>query len=78
MGVTLTASRQGNEGALRRIARAAGDRIEELSLSEYRLLRDRSEEDLPSAPAIWAMFGSFQRMRELALLKDRTMTDEGR
>lgn len=70
-----TANRQRQDDALNRIARAAGDRLEELSLSDYRLLRERAEEDLPAPHAVWAMFGSFQRMRDLALLRSESETE---
>jgi hypothetical protein len=74
LGVTGAASGL-RDDALDRVARAAGAQLEELSLSEYRVLRDRSEEDLPPLPAIWAMFGSYQRMREFALLRRSSAGD---
>jgi hypothetical protein len=53
--------------ALRAIVDALGDRLELISPSDYRALRER-EAPLPPPAAIWEMFGGFHRMRERALL----------
>jgi hypothetical protein len=52
--------------ALQAIVAALGDRLDEISFSDYRALRESSREPLPSPAAIWEMFGGFHRMRECA------------
>lgn len=54
--------------ALRAIVAELGDRLDEISFSDYRALRESSVEPLPSPAAIWEMFGGFHRMRERAHL----------
>ena len=56
----------GRERALRAIVAELGDRLELISPSDYRALREGTE-DLPSPAAIWEMFGGFHRMRECAI-----------
>lgn len=52
--------------ALRAIVAELGDRLDEITFSDYRALRESSAEPLPSPAAIWEMFGGFHRMRERA------------
>lgn len=54
--------------ALRAIVAELGDRLDEISFSDYRALRESSAEPLPSPAAIWEMFGGFHRMRERAAI----------
>ena len=54
--------------ALRAIVAEFGDRLDEISFSDYRALRESSAEPLPSPAAIWEMFGGFHRMRECAAI----------
>lgn len=54
--------------ALRAIVAEFGDRLDEISFSDYRALRESSAESLPSPAAIWEMFGGFHRMRERATI----------
>lgn len=54
--------------ALRAIVAELGDRLDEISFSDYRALRESSVEPLPSPTAIWEMFGGFHRMRECAAI----------
>lgn len=77
MGARVTAPGREQDEALVGIASAAGEQLEELSLTDYRLLPGRSEEDLPAPPTSWARFGSYQRMRELALLRSPTDINKG-
>jgi hypothetical protein len=53
--------------ALQAIVSVLGDRLELISPTDYRALRERDGE-LPAPAAIWEMFGGFHRMRECALL----------
>lgn len=57
---------EGRERALQAIVAELGDRLELISPTDYRALRERSAE-LPSPAAIWEMFGGFHRMRECAI-----------
>jgi hypothetical protein len=59
----------GREQALRAIVAELGDRLELISPTDYRALRESAEE-LPSPAAIWEMFGGFHRMRECAISYD--------
>lgn len=52
--------------ALRIIVGALGDRLELISPTDYRALRE-SDGGLPSPAAIWELFGGFHRMRECAM-----------
>jgi hypothetical protein len=54
--------------ALRAIVAELGDRLDEISFSDYRALTKSAAEPLPSAAAIWEMFGGFHRMRECAAI----------
>lgn len=54
--------------ALRAIVAELGDRLDMISFSDYRALRESSVEPLPSPTAIWEMFGGFHRMRECAAI----------
>jgi hypothetical protein len=54
--------------ALRAIVAELGDRLDTISFSDYRALRESSAEPLPSPAAIWEMFGGFHRMRECAAI----------
>lgn len=54
--------------ALQAIVAEFGDRLDEISFSDYRALRESSAEPLPSPAAIWEMFGGFHRMRERAAI----------
>lgn len=64
-----SASSEGQQReALRAIVAELGDRLDEISFSDYRALRESSAEPLPSPAAIWEMFGGFHRMRERAFL----------
>ncbi|HEU4600166.1 MAG TPA: hypothetical protein VFS26_10475 [Solirubrobacterales bacterium] len=53
--------------ALRAIVAELGDRLELISPSDYRVLREQAVEPLPSPAKIWEMFGGFHRMRECAI-----------
>lgn len=55
--------------ALEAIVAQLGDRLELISPTDYRALRETAVE-LPSPAAIWEMFGGFHRMRECAALID--------
>lgn len=54
--------------ALRVIVAELGDRLDEISFSDYRALTKSAAEPLPSPAAIWEMFGGFHRMRECAAI----------
>jgi hypothetical protein len=54
--------------ALQAIVAELGDRLDMISFSDYRALRESSAEPLPSPAAIWEMFGGFHRMRECAAI----------
>jgi hypothetical protein len=56
--------------ALRAIVTELGDRLDEISFSDYRALTKSAAEPLPSSAAIWEMFGGFHRMRECAAVID--------
>jgi hypothetical protein len=60
---------EGREQALRAIVAELGDRLELISPTDYRALREGAE-DLPSPVVIWEMFGGFHRMRECAISYD--------
>lgn len=57
-----------SRAALQAIVTELGDRLEAISPTDYRALRESSAEPLPSPAAIWEMFGGFHRMRECAVL----------
>lgn len=54
--------------AVRAIIAQFGDRLDEISFSDYRALHKGSADTLPSPAAIWEMFGGFHRMRECAAI----------
>jgi hypothetical protein len=54
--------------ALQAIVTQLGDRLELLGPSDYRAVRERATEALPSPAAIWELFGGYHRMRECAAL----------
>jgi hypothetical protein len=53
--------------ALQAVVAHLGDRLESLSPTDYRAVREAGE-PLPSPAAIWELFGGFHRMRECAAL----------
>jgi len=61
-----TSSEGRRREALRAIVSQLGDRLEAISPTDYRALRESSAEQLPSPATIWEMFGGFHRMRECA------------
>jgi hypothetical protein len=61
--------------ALRAIVSELGDRLEAISPSDYRALREISPEQLPPPATIWEMFGGFHRMRECAASIDAAEAD---
>lgn len=52
--------------ALHTLVSEIGDRLELITPTDYRALREASAESLPSPAAIWELFGGFHRMRECA------------
>lgn len=52
--------------ALAVIVAELGDRLDAISPTDYKALRESSAGRLPSPAAIWEMFGGFHRMRECA------------
>ncbi|HEU4706034.1 MAG TPA: hypothetical protein VFS64_02470 [Solirubrobacterales bacterium] len=57
--------------ALQAIVAQLGDRLELLSPTDYRAVRESAAEPLPSPAAIWELFGGFHRMRECAASFER-------
>ena len=52
--------------ALQAIVAHLGDRLDLLSPSDYRAVRESAAEPLPSPATIWELFGGYHRMRECA------------
>lgn len=59
--------------ALQVIVAHLGDRLEELSPTDYRAVREAgaASSTLPSPATIWELFGGFHRMRECAASIER-------
>jgi hypothetical protein len=52
--------------ALQAIVAHLGDRLDLLSPTDYRAVRESGTPSLPSPVTIWELFGGFHRMRECA------------
>ena len=60
-------SREGRRReALQAIVAHLGDRLDLLSPTDYRAVRETASDPLPSPAAIWELFGGYHRMRECA------------
>jgi hypothetical protein len=57
--------------ALQAIVAHLGDRLDLITPTDYRAIRETAGEPLPSPASIWEMFGGFHRMRECAVSIER-------